>query len=206
MASSIYFTGKTKKKIHKNDLWETPPEIAKICTDIIVDKYLNENKKLVVLDAGCNQGVFGSALHKSCLESKTIFPDLIGVELNEVAINPFYNSWHDKTDYLDFTLSTGSRIDLVIGNPPFSLFEEFYNHTMSNIVNFKKGIVAWILPLNYLQGDKRYDNIFVNGNLEYVLTFKKRIKWTGGSPFDQHALYIWNNNYHDVHYKGGWIL
>lgn len=206
MASPIYFSGKTVKKKHKNDLWQTPPEIAKQCTDILVDLYLSKIEQSVLLDAGANSGVFGNALHLSCVEHKIQFPDLIGVEIDDVPINPYYNSWHNKTDYLDFNFPTGKRVDIVFGNPPFSLFEEFYEHTVNNIIRFNKGIISWILPLNYLQGDKRYDKIFSNKHLEYVFTFKKRIKWTGGSPFDQHSLFIWNNAYEEVHYKGSWII
>jgi hypothetical protein len=56
---------------------------------------------------------------------------------------------------LDFLLATGSS-DAVVTNPPYSLFHEI----IMKAKRITKKKIAMLLPLSYLQGQKRYDELW----------------------------------------------
>lgn len=55
------------------------------------------------------------------------------------------NFFHDRNEY-----------DYIITNPPFSLAYEFIQHAKS----LARKKFAFLLPLSYLHGKKRYDNVY----------------------------------------------
>lgn len=67
---------------------------------------------------------------------------------------------HDiLTDRVDFLQDT-TIVDYVISNPPYSLANEFILHA-KEVVRDK---FAFLLPLTYLQGSYRYNNIWMDRN------------------------------------------
>lgn len=147
-----------------------------------------------VVDAGAGEGIFGKHLSAG---------EMIGVELRDLPMPQGYTGWFGNTDYL--TWKPAIRVDVVVGNPPYHLFEEFFWHTWNEVIH-THGVIAWVLPLKWLQGEKRYAKIFSNGHLHKVLTFVKRLDFTGkGSPHEASALYVWDRSIQNEYYLGGWI-
>lgn len=99
----------------------------------------------------------------------------------------------------DFLLNT-KKYDYVITNPPFSLAFEFIQKC-KEISNY----FALLLPLSYLHGKKRFDNIYSDTDfkLEKVYVFT-RYPMLGDKLRDDgkyktgmmvYAWFVWNKNY-----------
>lgn len=77
---------------------------------------------------------------------------------NNAIVRVLKKYWKDVT-YYDIErnfLTVNERYDYIITNPPFSLSYEFIQHAKECArVKF-----AFLLPLSYLHGKKRYDNIY----------------------------------------------
>lgn len=148
----------------------------------------------VVIDAGAGDGVWGKHMKHD---------GMIGVELRDLPMPEGYTGWIRNMDYL--TWKPHRKVDMVVGNPPYHLFKEFFWHTWNEVIH-ACGCIAWVLPLKWQQGEKRYATIFSNGHLSRVLTFVKRLDFTGkGSPHEASALYIWDKSIQEKYYLGGWI-
>ena len=111
--------------------------------------------------------------------------------------------WNEVTAYdveVDFLTETGSY-DYIITNPPFSIAYEFV--LQAKKVATKK--FAFLLPLSYLHGKKRYDDIYMDKEygLKTVYVFT-RYPMFGPPPREDgkyntgmmvYAWYIFENHY-----------
>lgn len=64
----------------------------------------------------------------------------------------------DKFEQIDFLNTTGTFDGDIITNPPFSLANEFVNKSLDLVKEGAK--VAMFLKLQFLEGKKRYNNIY----------------------------------------------
>lgn len=98
--------------------------------------------------------------------------------------------------------------DYMITNPPFSLANEFILHA-KKIINFKFYL---LLPLNYLQGQFRYENIYQDHNnfpLSKIYIFSKMPMLSGNIRKDGKyktgmqalAWYVWEKRPTNYGYK-----
>jgi hypothetical protein len=70
----------------------------------------------------------------------------------------FHTNSHDiNTDGVDF-LKDDTKVDYIITNPPYSLANEFILHAKEVV----KRKFAMLLPITYLQGSYRYNNIWLD--------------------------------------------
>lgn len=97
-----------------------------------------------------------------------------------------YTTYTEVTEGLDFFDWEG-EVDLIITNPPFSLAQEFIDHSIENA-----NTVIMLLRINYLGSIKRYP--WWNKNKPtsiYVLS--KRPSFTGsGTDATDYAWFVWD--------------
>ncbi len=120
--------------------------------------------------------------------------------ISKVLIDKGYNVYSsDLNNYgygetpIDF-LESNKKYDNIITNPPFKLSLEFTLKALKS-VNHK---AIFLHKLTYLEGIKRYENIFKLDKLEKVLIFSRRLGFkkddkTGGLMC--FAWFIFNVNY-----------
>src|SRR3989304_2322437 len=117
---TIIRTDKRLRPRSKSDYYPTPSEAARAALNLI-----DMDKVAYVLDPGAGNGVWGTELKKI-----NKYAYLYGVEIqNLVPLKSVYDSW-DTVDFLSWN-NRFFTFDLIMGNPPYSLAEEFVRHSYS---------------------------------------------------------------------------
>ncbi len=90
-------------------------------------------------------------------------------------------------------------IDCIVTNPPYSQAVEFCLHAL-DLVSKKKGVVAMLLKLTFLESQNRFNNLFADKPMTYVFPFVSRLscyknddrsKNNALMPF---AWFVWDNS------------
>lgn len=198
---------KSERPRHPSDFYETPPELAlaaiKYLWSIVVADGFNFwfCNPVQIVDAGAGNGVWGEQLHRSVkgLENGIY---LTGVELEHRpdAKLLYYDEWHE-TDYL--TWESDYRVDMVIGNPPFSLGAEFVRHSYDMLVD--TGFVLFLLRQGFIGSKTRQFGLYKECKLRRFVVLTRRPSFfstvDGRKTTDMidYALFIFQKGW-----KGGW--
>ena len=156
----------------ENDFYATPP--------IAVEKLLEKEKfKGNILEPACGMGHISEVLKK-------YYPEVISFDIVD-------RGYGEQQDFFTFT----KNVDNIITNPPFSLFEEFADHSLT----LARNKVCLFGKLQALEGQKR--SLFLEHSpLRTVYVFRKRVnpmrngedrdengkKWASTIAF---AWYVW---------------
>lgn len=168
------------------DFYRTPSW----CVDAILPHL---PKSGIVLEPGCGDGAILEAMI-----GRGAF-HFIGVELDpaRAAKARCFVPAIWEGDYLK--LGDEPMADLVIGNPPFSLAEEFVRKSFRMVK--PGGVVAMLLRLNWLEGQCR-----ANFHREYpssVFVLPRRPSFTGkGTDATGYAWFVWGG----IHPGGTWQI
>ena len=193
---SIIQTKKPLKPRRKNDLYPTPMGLCRGAMAYLSSRLsLGENPP-IILDPGAGGGNWGKAI-------KEVYPDskLIGVEIDEqFSITDDYEVWLPE-DFLENNYISS----MVIGNPPFSLAQEFIDKGLESLP--EKGIMMYLLRVAYLNSQSRYKNLWmVNPPVEVVIS-ARRPSFSGDRKTDDtdFALYIWSKGWKE-HTLLNWLM
>lgn len=167
---------------HAKDFYITPGVLALAACR----KYI-WTRPAVVLDAGAGTGVWGQA-------AKRIWPEcrLIGVEMDPAHPKPAeYDEWL-VGDFLTIPLPEAS---MVIGNPPFSLSEQFIRRATDQAF-----YTLFLLRLAFLESKKRQTGLWQTHRPAEVSVLAERIPWQnheaglkGKTDDTAHAMYFWSD-------------
>lgn len=117
-------------------------------TPYSLTRMLLDKEKLVgsILESACGNGAIVKVLNEKGYKNIT--------------------AYDKETDFLKET----RRFDTIITNPPFSLAYEFIQKAKQ-----VSDVFYFLLPLNYLHGKKRYDNIYLDKDfrLETIYVFTR---------------------------------
>jgi hypothetical protein len=141
-----------------------------------------------VLDPGAGEGVWG-------LVGKSMWPTSkwFGVEPQDLIKPSSYDGWIDA-DFLTATRQWGGNFDAAIGNPPYSLAQEFVLKSLD--MTSDKGIVAFVLRLSFLETLERGLMLWRGATpLMYVCPSLNRVPFESDSQTDAYALFIWKKDY-----------
>ena len=166
-----------------NDEYLTPKPL---CNAVLNKFPLTTTAKF--LDTGAGTGNWG-------LSIRGRYKDAVidGVELREMSKPDCYTDWYN-IDYLSFFPT--SKYDVIIGNPPFRLAEEFIHKSLSLLSD--TGILVYVLRLNFLSSISRYHTLWTINPPTYVEVLSRRPSWyfeDSGSKLtypDDFAIYYWN--------------
>lgn len=172
-----FSTNNKVEKRNKNDYYVTPYSMT---------RKILEREKLE-----------GLTLEPACGEAKAIVKVLDEYNIQNISSDLSINS----IDFLSNNLYIDSNIENVITNPPFKLANEFI--LKSKKVAKKK--IIMLLPLSYLHGKYRYDNIFKDTDFKlariYVftryplLTDKVREDGKYKTGMMVYAWFVWDKSY-----------
>lgn len=153
------YANRNKKELRPiSDFYQTPKSLVNM---LLLDedflqqfhkvskKAFLENRKIVILEPACGKGAISGLLKQ-----------LPNVEVIEHDINI------DNVDFLFY--QPEKHIDMIITNPPFSIFDNFVNKAKSI-----SDIVWFIGKTNFFGAYKRYEQGVWN-NLEYVKIFNRQ--------------------------------
>lgn len=85
--------------------------------------------------------------------------------------------------------------DLVIGNPPYNLAEDFVIYSIENVLN-DTGMICMLLQASFLWGERRFSRVNSKYPPKEVIV-RKRVSFTGNGKTngDDYAYYIWEKGY-----------
>jgi hypothetical protein len=191
-----------KKKIDETQLYPTPTEIITEILDEIFSKYLYDYSRMGtdtfnILDAGAFDGRWGGYFQTWVQDYYKIKTHATYIELlDEATVLKAGRSYWDRdkstvlfeTSFLDY--APEEKFNVVIGNPPYGKeFPLFWKKAKECLI--PNGLIMWLLPTEYLNGQWRKDN--VNPYLEHVYNLSRRIDFTGkGSPNRNYSFFVYN--------------
>lgn len=171
----------------ESDFYPTPIELARVA----LEKFPENEKPLFILDPGAGDGIWG----KVC---KDVFSDhlLYGVDIRELSHPCQYDIWVNK-DYLDYDFPL--KFNLVIGNPPYSLAEEFIRKSFELLT--PDGYIYFLLRLEFLASKKRYLGLFKDFKPNKIIVCSRRPSFfttkSGGHTTDaiDYCMILWHNGW-----------
>lgn len=133
----------------EGDAYYTPPWAVRAFLSAF-HPHLGPTDWLRVLEPSCGRGAVLRELVAAGISNERIWGVDIDVEA-AIACRSAGFEYVACADYL--TIPLARRFDLVIGNPPYSLAEEFIRRSLDLLKD--SGRCAFLLRLNFLEGQKR---------------------------------------------------
>ena len=172
----------TRKRI-ENDYYATPYESTRALLDI--EKFEGD-----FIEPCVGGGHIVEILREYYPNSKIIGVDLVDRGYKDTIVS----------NYFDYTFNGDFN---VVTNPPYSLAQEFLEHSMEQIQEGKK--VAMFLKIQFLEGNKRKE-LFKKYPPKIIHVFSKRQNpWRNGSNVDEKgkpwsstmcfAWFVWEKGY-----------
>lgn len=194
---------KSERPRREYDFYETPPELAYEALKRLQDdednlrltnKYIGDGIRTWAtrgMDAGSGNGVWGRQFKRIFWNNYSI-----GVEIQDIPMPDVYAELHTK-DFLE--LEYPPVIDLVYGNPPYSLAEEFVRHSYDLLA--EGGYCYFLLRLAFLESKKRHFGLykFWKPKRVYVLTKRPSFFSTKGNTkttdATAYAMFLWQKGW-----------
>jgi SAM-dependent methyltransferase len=184
---------KSTRGRHVRDFYTTPIELAISA----MHKFAGDEgilyKDMYGLDAGCGTGVWGLA--------NISMPNKLadGIDINPQVIE-IAKSVYDEIITGDFLDYGQDGYDVVFGNPPYSLAEEFIRHSLDLVV--PNGYVYFLLRLSFLEGIKRGKGFFQEypPKIVYVCSRRPSFYMTNGRNTTDtlaYAMFLWQKGWED---------
>lgn len=153
-----------------------------------------------MLDPGCGNGIWGKALVDLYPEDGFI-PNIYGIDISipQNMAHACVNRNLYKMDFLDFVNIMGTGFELIMGNPPYSLAEEFVRHSLYLVA--ENGYVFFLLRLAFLESMKRCKGLFTEFPPKRVYVLARRPSFfttkTGGRTTDalSYAMLLWQKGW-----------
>lgn len=185
---TIIQTNKPLQPRKNNDYYPTPIELARASLSLLPEDFTPH----ITIDPGAGDGIFGKAVTE-----KYDFTWMIGVEFRDVEKPRGYTEWYKNSDYLQYNSRLENlRVDLIIGNPPYKLDEEFINKSFQYLND--GGYLLFLLRLSFLESKGRYYKYYSNGfNPKEVAVSTRRVSFRGDKKSDNtaYALYLWQKGW-----------
>jgi hypothetical protein len=186
------------KDRHENDYYPTPIEY---CRASIAHALPPDFKPAFICDPGAGTGAWGRAIKESPILKDAY---LVGVDQFQTIKIAGYDSWYGE-DYLEHK-PTFKPYDLIIGNPPYSLIEEFIWKSLDILAD--DGYIVFLMRLAMLESQKRGRGMWKQTPLKDVWISIRRISFTGDGHSDDTAYgtFVWKKDYINIgEFTGRWM-
>lgn len=185
---------KSTRPRKERDFYETPYELCEATLNrLMKDEVLIKGSD--GLDAGAGNGVWGRAYNKIIRDRNSTS---LGIDLSMIhGANPY--DWFIQSDFLGNLPGAFYANDLVYGNPPYSLAEEFVRQGLECVGS--GGYVYFLLRLAFLESKKRHFGLFTDFNLKRVYVLSRRPSFFSsngrGKTTDalSYAMFLWQKDW-----------
>lgn len=180
-------TDKPLPERRKNDFYPTPEPFVRAALEHL--DYAVAPKW--VLDPGCGIGIWGEV-------ATDIWHGIVmqGVEIGEEFHNEkpeawgFYNQVFNM-DFLDFKKTY--PIDLICGNPPYSLGQEFIEHSFYLLED--GGLLVFLMRVQFLGAIKRYKFFKENPPLKVLILSRRPSFYGKDTRPEEYCLIYWKKGF-----------
>lgn len=168
------------------EFYPTVPALAELITNRIANDFRIEPR--VVLEPGCGAGSFMAAARKR-------WPN---ASIRGVEIDPLVAEHARRQDFLVTVDNLLGRhwgvADLIIGNPPFSLSEDFVHHLRDHMT--EDGLLVFLLRLNFLATQERYETLWSKYQPAKVYPLVARPGFTSEGKTDgtDYGIVVWRKD------------
>lgn len=178
----------------KNDFYPTPGGLVKAALDLLPGDFNPE----YILDPGAGDGIWGIHARNKWPKSKLVWHDIVEYP------NRFNGyDYYERYDYLDPSYKYNSGYDLIMGNPPYSLSEEFIEKSLELLK--PDGYLMFLLRLTFLASQGRYKRLYSSGKMPYqVIISSRRPSFTkdGKTDADDYGIFIWSGSWDRDYFIG----
>lgn len=182
----ILFTKRGRDDLPKRNNFDFYPTPYGVCVAALAQLPPDLTPKRI-LDPGAGTGVWGRA-------ARARWPDasITGIEIRETPMPDAYNVW--TINSFQTWQAPEDKYDLILGNPPFKVAEEFIRKCMTLLT--PRGVLQILLRLSFLDGQDRGARLFKDYPLSAVIVVSKRINFTDGdnNPHN-YAMYQWREGH-----------
>jgi len=162
---------KSNRPRSKADFYQTPAELAYATIDRLISSgFILPSKVKDILDPGCGNGIWTSN-YITHIKDTDLDPNFYGIDIDVPQFNKFLYGDLVIDDYITHDYAS-KRFDLILGNPPFSLMEEFIRKSYS-LLN-QNGVIAFLGRLEFLGSQKRCKGLFREIPLQEVWVSSRR--------------------------------
>lgn len=177
------------------DVYQTPALLADAVIIWIRTHYaFSFPRKWKVLDPGAGRGVWGKAIRSQFADAQ-----ITGLDIRRLKKPAEYNVWFPSYDFCGDKDELKQEYDLIIGNPPFVQAEQFIWKGFEKLGRY--GIMAYLLPADFLHTEVRGRGLFKTHPPEAVLSLVQRPNFTGPkgeslgtANTDNYVVGIWRHN------------
>lgn len=170
-----------------DDHYATPPQLCELICKRLRDDGVIEDP-VNILEPGCGEGFFLDAFRKVWPEAVSI-----GVDINEHLVDLARSRGHEVVHADLFSYAReGPDWSAIIGNPPFSLLDEFIEACLPR-VDPDFGSLAFLMRLDALGSKGRYDKIWSKHPPARVYVMPERPGFTpdGGTDSIEYQVGVW---------------
>jgi SAM-dependent methyltransferase len=187
------------------DLYITPSELAlEAIIRFLVDEGLTEREVVMSLDAGCGTGVWGDAIkwfgYYDPQKGTMYSPIIDGIDIVENVSEYLKKKVYDHVWEMDFFDLHDGGYNLIFGNPPYSLAEEFIRHSFELLE--PDGYIYFLLRLSFLEGITRGKELFREYPPKRIYVCSRRPSFfsTNGKHTTDtlaYAMFLWQKGYEE---------
>lgn len=188
------------------DYYQTPHELADAALNYLIssEKFWRSgnmlgNLRARILDPGCGSGVWCQSAYYNFTSGSPYFrrPTIHGVDL-EPQIDGEIHATIIQEDFLNYE-PEGGLYDAIVGNPPYSLAEEFVRKSATLVRD--RGYIYFLLQLNFLGSRKREIGLFRDFPLKEVVVLSRRPSFfavdgkQNSTDTVNYAMFLWQKGY-----------
>ena len=164
----------------EDDYYATPPRAI---DDLLSKITLNKN----IWECACGGGTLSDKLIE-------LGYNVIATDIKDRGAKKF-----DKV--FDFLKEETQPVNCdIVTNPPYKLATEFVTKALDTVTVGNK--VCYFLKIQFLEGAKRYEELYKHNELKHVFVYSKRISTAKNGEFDKykstamcHAWFVWEKGY-----------
>ena len=179
----------------KSDFYPTPYGLCNYAMNTIIPSNFSPSR---ILDPGAGEGRWGKFARGRWPLARIEGLDIEDYSHLTKKLYKAYTYYYSMCDYINSYYSR-SIYDLVIGNPPFSLAEEFIRKSLSILK--MGGYLLFLLKTDFLAGIKRQKGLWTFHPPKEVWVCSKRPSWNTPNntrtDSNTYAIYLWQTGYYE---------
>lgn len=189
----IIQTTKALRPREPNDHYPTPLPLCRAALKLLPRNLNQARMNPFIVDPGAGTGVWGTA-------AKELWPDaeISGCDIRDLPQPPAYDQWIPNWNFL--TQAVGGGADLVMGNPPYSLAEDFVRKAHRFV--WEDRFIVFLLRLAFLESQTRGRGLWKEFPPLSVHVLVSRPSFItegpkkGNTDATAYAIYVWRSGWH----------